>query len=353
VKQDKCYIAYLDFIRYALRNEAAPLNSSVRIDWYDFLQYCNRQGIVGIVFDGLQRANLKINQNLLYQWISYSEMIRQQNYVVNHRVSKIVSFFADKGYRSCILKGQANGLMYPKPEVRTPGDIDIWVEGRTEEIIKFVLSVAPSAEYSLHHIKMPVLKDVSVEVHYRPANLQRRKYDIKLQQYVALLADEQFSHKEMLDGIEIGTLTDEFNAVYQILHMYGHFFSTRNSFKQFIDYYYLLKKGISPEAKDDCLRVFKELHLTKYVSGIMWIMKEVLGLEDQSLIGEVSEKEGRLILNESLFYGTCSKVVARSMYDQTMANARILSNYPEEVLISPLYLLWHQWWKLKMKWKLK
>lgn len=349
MKQEQCYNAYLDFIRYVIHNETVLLESSELIDWYDFLLYSQRQGIVGIVFDGLQRANLKINQNLLYRWISCSEIIKQQNIVVNKRVSQIVGLFNDKGYRSCILKGQANGLMYPKPEVRTPGDIDIWVEGRTEEIIKFVLSVAPSAEYSLHHIKMPVFKDVSVEVHYRPANLQRRRLDNKLQQYVALVAVKQFLHKEKLDGIEIGTLTDGFNAVYQILHMYGHFFSTRNSFKQFIDYYYLLKKEPSPEAKDECLRVFKELHLTKYVTGIMWIMKEVLGLEENLLIGEVSEKEGRLILKESFRYGTFSNTTWRSVIEQALANLRVICHYPVEVLYSPLYLVWHQWWKLKMK----
>ena len=341
--------AYLDFIRYTLEDGEVVPKSTLNIEWYEFLQYCNRQGIVGIVFDGLQRANLKINHNLLYQWISSSEIIKQQDNVVNKRVSQIVGFFNDKGYRSCILKGQANGLMYPRPEVRVPGDIDIWVEGKAEEIIKLVQSVIPKAEYSLHHIKMPVFKEVSVEVHYRPANLQRRKYDNILQQYVAFVAEKQFTHKEKLDGIEIGTLTDGFNALYQILHMYGHFFSTRNSFKQFIDYYYLLKKGIPPEAKDECLRVFKELHLTKYVTGIMWIMKEVLGLDENFLIGEVSEKEGRLILQESFRYGSFSNTTWRSVIEQTMANARIISHYPVEVIYSPVYLVWHQWWKLKMK----
>lgn len=318
-------------------------------DWYDFFLYSQRQGIIGIVFDGLQRAHPKIDQNLLLQWIGYSDIIRQQNSIVNKRVSQIVGFFNDKGYRSCVLKGQANGLMYPKPEVRTPGDIDIWVDGETKDIIKLVQGAFFEAEYSLHHIKMPVFKDVPVEVHYRPANLQRRKYDNILQQYVSQVADKQFSHKEMLDGIEIGTLSDGFNAVYQILHMYGHFFSTRNSFKQFIDYYYLLKKGLSSEAMIECLLMFRELKLTKYASGIMWIMKEVLGLEEQFLIGEVSEKEGQLILKESFRYGTYSKTKWYSMIEELLANMRVISHYPDEVLYGPIYLIWHQWWKLKMK----
>lgn len=341
--------AFLDFVRYSIHPEMEVPKEVCSIDWNEFMSFCSRQGVLGIVFEGLQRADVRMPLSVLYQWLSYSESIKSKNREINHKIEKIQRYFKEKGYRTCILKGQANGLMYPIPEVRSPGDIDIWVEGRTEEIIKFVLSVAPSAEYSLHHIKMPVFKEVSVEVHYRPANLQRRKYDNKLQQYVARVAEKQFSHKEKLGGIEIGTLAEEFNVIYQILHMYGHFFWTRNSFKQFIDYYYLLKKSIPSNAKDECLRVFKELHLTKYVTGIMWIMKEVLGLEENLLIGEVSEKEGCLILNESFRYGTFSNTTWRSVIEQTLANTRVILHYPIEVLYSPVYLVWHQWWKLKMK----
>ena len=34
---------------------------------------------------------------------------------------------AKDGCRSCVLKGQANASYYPKPELRSSGDIDIWV----------------------------------------------------------------------------------------------------------------------------------------------------------------------------------------------------------------------------------
>lgn len=113
--------AYLDFIKYAIDDETVIPDSAESIDWYDFLQFCNRHGIIGLVFEGIQKADIRINQNVLFQWLSYAEQIKQQNIIANQRIGQVQHFFDEKNCRNCILKGQANGLMYPKPEVRSPG----------------------------------------------------------------------------------------------------------------------------------------------------------------------------------------------------------------------------------------
>lgn len=343
----------LDFIRFSISNDTVVPVSTKSIDWYDFLHFCNRQGVIGLVFEGMQKADLRIDPKNLFLWISYSEHIKRQNRIINQRIEEIQQFFIDKDRRSCILKGQANGLMYPKPEVRSPGDIDIWVEGNPIDIIMIVRKFAPQAPYSYNHIKMPIFNDVSVEVHYRPVNMMIKRHDKRLQEYVKEIKNNQFSHKEKIGTVEIGSLTNEFNALYQILHMYSHFFTTRNSFKQFIDYYYLLKKGLPNEAKKNCMKMFKRLKIENYSSGIMWIMKDVLGLDDSFIIGNVNEREGLLILKESFYYGTGSKNKYLSVLEQTIANVRLINHYPAQILFRPIYLAWHQWWKLKMKVALK
>ena len=347
---------YIDFIRYAVHREKEFPIVCEQIEWADFLQFCNRQGVIGLVFSGLERSGMRIPQQVLFEWISYAESIKQQNLVVDKRVCQITKFFSDHGYRSVVLKGQVNGLMYPVPEQRSPGDIDIWVEGEREDIIKEVLKVCPDAHYSFHHIKMPVFKDVSVEVHYRPIYMANWFTDMNLHSYISSVEGKQFSNKVSFDGGEICCLTDDFNVVYQILHMYHHFFETRNNFKQFVDYYYLLKRynaknnDIFNKEVAENLRKFGVL---KYAKGIMWVMKETLGLEDKYLIVEPSEKEGRLILKESGYFGMWSTNKMRSVIEQFVANFRIVTHYPKEVLIGPLFLIWHQWWKVKMWWRLK
>ena len=340
---------YLDFIHYSIATNAGIPDSVPVINWGDFLEYCNRQGVIGLVFEGVQKADVRIPQDKLFEWIGFSESIRAQNRIVNQRIQQVQKFFEEKNCRTCVLKGQANSLMYPNPEVRSPGDIDIWVEGKRDDIIRMVLSVAPDAHYSIHHIKMPVFSDVSVEVHYRPMYLSNWFKDKKLQRYITEVEERQFSHKVSLGKSEIGCLTNDFNVVYQLLHMYAHFFSSRNNFKQFVDYFYLLKKGLTAEEKCVCEGKFKELGIEKYASGIMWIMEKVLGLDSALLVIPTNEKIGRLILKESAYFGTYSTSNLKYVLEQFKANIRIVRYFPKEVLISPLFLVWHQWWKLKTK----
>lgn len=329
-------------------------DSAKDIDWNGYLEYCNRQGIIGVVFDCVQRAGLRIPLSILFEWLSYSETIKAKNLAINKRILQTAACFKNKGHSSVIMKGQANGLMYPKPELRSPGDIDIWVDGEREDIIKLVLSFAPEAHYSIHHVKLPIFKDVSVEVHYRPIYMTNWFADKKLQRYISGEEKRQFANVVKFGDSEIGCLTDDFNVVYQMLHMFHHFFETRNNFKQFVDYYYLLKK-VSTNLTNykDIAEKFRELGVLKYASGVMWIMNEQLGLDKTLLPIEPSEKEGWLILKESYYFGTWSTNKLRSVIEQFAANFRILSHYPKEVLISPLFLVWHQWWKIKMKIKIK
>lgn len=342
------------YIQYAVdETKPRPANLNER-DWQDFFQFCYRHGIAGLVFAGLERANRRIPQQVFFKWFPVVESIKRQNTIVNKRLIAVLKWFEEtRGYKSVILKGQANGLMYPSPELRSPGDIDIWVDCEKANLIKLVSSQCPGAEYSIHHIKMPVFKDVSVEVHYRPIYLINWFIDRRLQKYVSRIEKKQFENRVCLDGASIGSLTNDFNVVYQLLHMYAHFFSTRNNFKQFVDYYYLLKQGLTDEQKKEAAALMKELKVLKYGRGMMWIMKEVLGLDESLLVVEPDDKVGKAILQESMHYGTFSTNKLKYVIERFAANSRLTLMFPGQVLISPLFLVWHQWWKVKMKMELR
>ena len=165
------YQEYLDFIRYSVEGKDEVPESFNRIDWEKFFKFCHNHSILGVVFGGLERVNKRIPQTLLFEGIGAVENLKAQNNAVNKRVLLITKWFNEKQRRSVILKGQANALMYPMPKLRSPGDIDIWVEGETTDLIRLVLSECPNAHYSIQHVKMPVFNDVSVEVHYKPVYL--------------------------------------------------------------------------------------------------------------------------------------------------------------------------------------
>lgn len=359
------YKPYLDFVRYSVNSNSKLPDSSKDIDWVDFYAFCIRQGIVGVVFGGLENSGIKLPQKEFFDWIGTAEAIKVSNQIINERCGQISRFWEGMGYRSCILKGQANAMMYPKPELRCPGDIDIWVdfhkdvryeEDLAAEIIRIALRESPEGHFSLHHVTMPVYKDTLVEVHYRPIFLENWWKDKKLQQYIDKIKNAQFENEVTLlnDKTKICRLTDEFNALFLLLHMWHHLLSTRNNLKQLIDYYYLLTRSFSTNQKEKIGKLFQEFGVCKYASGIMWIEQQVLGLPRECLIVGPDEKVGHILLKEILHYGENRKKQGKFgiLLSRVMRNLNLFRYFPLPVLIAPVYLVWHQWWKINMKLKL-
>lgn len=349
--------SFLSFVRYSLRKDQLLPNDCKEIDWLDYYQFSRRQGIAGLIFNGLERSGLKIPQEVLFEWVGTMQVIKSTNLLVDKRCHQISRFWEKQGYRNCILKGQANATMYPRPELRSPGDIDIWVDGETTKLIKIAQRVAPEGHYSLHHVTIPVFNDTSVEVHYRPVFLDNWWKDKKLQRYIDKAKDAQFGNKITLgDGkTEVRGLTDEFNAVFLLLHMWHHLLSTRNNLKQFIDYYYLLKREFTASQREAIACLFEELGVLKYARGVMWVEHEALGLERERLLVEPDEAVGRLLLRETIHYGEKEEKHNKMSFllEYMTNNAKLFRHFPSSVLIAPIYLIWHQWWKLKMNYRLK
>ena len=100
-----------------------------------------KQSLIGVILEGAQRlseseANQKPPLPLLYEWIGHVERIRLHNRQMDQKSAMLTRIFNDRGYKSCVLKGQGATRLYPQPELRQSGDIDIWVEGGRDEIVK-------------------------------------------------------------------------------------------------------------------------------------------------------------------------------------------------------------------------
>ena len=235
---------FFDFLRFSIGSESEIPDSLIEADWKELYRIAQKQCLVGILFDGIQRlpsSNVGISRDLLLQWMAQSKMLEKTNVRLNDAAFQVSEWFRKKGFRTCILKGQGNALMYPNPYSRTPGDIDIWVEGGDNRVISFVRSISPHEKACYHHIEFPSYKGVEVEVHYRPSFLQCFWHNRKLQKYYERVKEEQFSHRVMLgEQGEIAIPTVEFNLIFQLTHIYSHLMNEGIGLRQLVDYYYVL-----------------------------------------------------------------------------------------------------------------
>ena len=240
-KQQKIFF---DFLRFCIGSAKEIPGSLKEVDWKELYAIAKKQCLVGVLFDGIKKLpaeHVGMKKELLLQWMAESQMLEKANVRLNDAAILVSEWFRKKGFRTCILKGQGNALMYPNPYSRTPGDIDIWVEGGDKQVISFVRSISPHEKACYHHIEFPSYKGVEVEVHYRPSFLLCFWHNRKLQKYYERVKEEQFSHRVMLgEQGEIAIPTVEFNLIFQLTHIYAHLMNEGIGLRQLVDYYYVL-----------------------------------------------------------------------------------------------------------------
>ena len=369
-KQQKIFF---DFLRVCI-GSAKEIPSSLKdADWKELYAIAKKQCLVGVLFDGIKKLpaeKVGMKKESLLQWMAESQLLEKANVRLNDAAIHVSEWFQKKGFRTCILKGQGNALMYPNPYSRTPGDIDIWVEGGDKRVISFVRSISPHEKACYHHIEFPSYKGVEVEVHYRPSFLLCFWHNRKLQKYYERVKDEQFSHRVELKGHdEITVPTPEFNIIFQLTHIFTHLMNEGIGLRQLVDYYYVLVKSEERRVKNctategnvdvtSLQRELKHLGLWKFAGAVMYIMKEVFGMSESKLIVPPSEKYGKFILNEILEAGNFGTYDKRNRFGKSQLghnfqrvyrDIRLVKYFSAEAICEPIFRTWHFFWRMKNK----
>ena len=368
--------AFFAFLKYCLRSKEDMSKVIAGMDWRKLYSFASRQAILGLCFDGIERLGkeypeeLRLNpigRELLMSWMGKAQQICRQNMKVNVVASKLYSMLRENGFRCCILKGQGNALMYPNAYSRNPGDIDVWVNVSREEITEYAKKYFEIGEDIRYHHLETSLDGVPVELHFFPGIMNNPIYNARLQKWFKRNADLQCSNVVSLpDGIgEIAIPTAAFNVVYQLTHLYHHFFDEGIGMRQIIDYYYVVNNDYLSVINDESLvirdtlqRELKHLGLWKFAGAVMYVLHEALGLSEEKMIAPMDEKRGKLLLAEILNGGNFGKHftkygnftqqgMAKKYFLKIWRNMHFVRYYPAEALCEPIFRTWHFFWRIK------
>lgn len=360
------------FLRYCLEDKVDLSMVVSNMDWRQLYSFATKQTIIGICFDGIKRLSeeypeeLKknpIERDLLMTWMGVSQQIRRQNMKVNGVAAKLYSMLREDGLRCCILKGQGNALMYPNAYSRNPGDIDVWVNASHEQITEYAKNhFELGDDIRLQHLETS-LDGVPVELHFFPCTMNNPIYNARLQKWFKRNVDLQCSNVVSLpDGIgEIAIPTTAFNVVYQLTHLYHHFFDEGIGMRQIIDYYFVASMlNVNCEMLTWLQKDLKHLGLWKFARAVMYVLHEALGLSGEKMIVPMDEKRGKLLLAEILEGGNFGRHftkyghftqqgMTKKYFLKIWRNMHFVRYYPAEALSEPVFRTWHFFWRMKNK----
>ena len=363
--------AFFTFLRYCLGYKGNISRVVASMDWHELYSFASKQALLGLCFDGIERLGVEypeelrcnpIGRELLMTWMGKSQQIRRQNRKVNAVAVKLFSMLKKDGLRCCVLKGQGNALMYPNPYSRTPGDIDVWIDASRERIMEYASKKFElGADIRLQHLETS-LDGVPVELHFFPCSMNNPIYHARLQKWFRRNADLQCSHIVGLpDGAgDIAIPTSAFNVVYQLCHLYHHFFDEGIGMRQIIDYYYVVNNDELLVIRDTLQRELKHLGLWKFAGAVMYVLHEALGLSEKKMIAPMDEKRGKLLLAEILnggnfgqhftkYGGFTHQSTGKKYFLKIWRNMHFVRYYPAEALCEPFFRTWHFFWRMKNK----
>ena len=399
---------FFEFLQVAIGNRKSLSCGIKDADWQRLFDLCKRQALISIGFTAVEKLHaigIECPSNLRMQWMALALQIEKHNEKITKQCSELTKKYEHDGLQCCILKGQGNLLNYPEGlrMRRMPGDIDVWcippkdgldiavatgnkdVEYVNYRGVNAVIEYAklqfrlcgidkqPRAIY--HHIDAPYIDGTEVEIHYRPSFCHSLIRNRRMQKWFSNHAYECTRNKCMYS---FPVPTTSINVVYQMCHLFNHYFDEGIGLRQLMDYYYTLKiwhndweekkeletrgmliegQGSAVMSASQVMSVLQSFGMTKFASAVMHILHEAFALPTHYYICEPNEKEGRKLLAEIMQGGNFGQYDTRDagLKKGGMVKhgvwklkrvMRLVSSYPEEALWEPVFRVYHLGWRL-------
>lgn len=348
--------SWIDFLKYSIHEDMEQPISVNDIDWQSLLAFMRKQALIGVMMHGMNKLKgVKIPREIIKKTFVYSEQVRQKNKMLYKKSVEVVEQYRIAGFECCILKGQGNAVMYPDSYMRMPGDIDVWVKGSREQIIQYVKQHYPKADFRYYHAEYHD-DGVSVEAHFMPGIMNNPIYNNRLQRYYAEMQDLQCSHwVELPDGMgKIPVPTLDFNVIFQLSHMMHHYFDEGIGLRQMLDYYYVLKDLKAGNRSIEMAAKLDDLGLRKFAGAVMYVLRNIFGLEDDYLIVSVDEKRGKKLMSEIMrggnfgqYSGLTNHRTATKYMLKNCRSIQLIRDYPAEAFAEPWFRTYHFFWRNK------
>ena len=306
------YQPFFALLRLAMTGEQFDAVPTAE-EWSEFYQMAGIQSVTGVCFTAFPRLT-KAQQppvELMVRWMGEAEDIRRMNELQNQEAARLTRLFTEAGRRSAILKGQANARLYPDRLSRQVGDIDIWVEGGKKGVVALLMELGlvtelgstsvdgkPTASY--HHVHLRPTKDhIVVEVHFRPSSgnfnpFTNRRLQRWLEQEIAS------SCQPVDEGFNVPSV--RFALMMQLSHIQRHFLVVGIGLRQICDYYWLLKNSTDEDRREVASHL-SSFGLRFTASALMWVLHEVLHLDEDLMLCPPDSYRGEWMLREIMAGG--------------------------------------------------
>lgn len=252
--------------------------------WTQLEDVAQKQGVLGIALDGIERLEatrygftkqLPIEQKL--DWIGQVMMIEQANQHQKKVMNELAAKWNQEGCRVMVMKGQANGILYPKPEHRSTGDIDCYLFEDYARGNTIARNYGANVDEGWYKHSQIVFKEELFENHQYFVHTRQGKKSKRLQEELEQALD--VDKWNCFPGSKVLLPPVQWNAMFLTYHACAHFVSEGLLLKQLLDWAMFIKAA---EYKIDWTAFYdfcERYNYRRFVDAVTTISVNSLGVK--------------------------------------------------------------------------
>jgi len=256
--EDKSSKIFFLLLRIGLGTENVGGNHSIdyslfadsEVDWNGIYSLGVKQGVGAFIFDALQSLteaqlipkDFMSDKKVLMKFYAHTLKVEENWKKHEGAIRSLAQFYAGHDIMMMVLKGYGLSLLYPKPEHRPCGDIDIYLYGeqmRADKLIHEEKRV--KVDYSHHHHTVFRMNGVSVENHYDFLNIYAHLSSREIEKELKLLAREERGEAIELEETSVYLPPVMLNAIFLLRHAGAHFAAEEIALRHISDWAMFVK----------------------------------------------------------------------------------------------------------------
>lgn len=254
-------------------------------DWRQILVMAQKQAVLGLIYAGVSRLPkpLMPGQQTVLRLYGLAEQIRRKNREIATVTREICGWFEEAGLEPIVLKGQTVSAFYAEPDLRQPGDLDLFFHRDYERVVPIVRAQGIDVTLDKNHDKF-TYRGVLVELHPRPFHLLRP------------IANLDLTPDNSMDkySLSIRRLNLKANALLLLLHPAVHFMEAGLGLRQLCDWAVFVHDYAGRAEFDEAWQLINEQGAGRFACEFTAVAVQCLGLEKENVAGRIRESNVKL-----------------------------------------------------------
>lgn len=242
--------------------------------WFELFKMSKKQGLAAVVFEELMARGHNMPFSLKMEWAFHSDFIKERHEKQLIETQRFADLLGRNGLRMMLLKGNGLALLYPHPELRECGDIDIYCFGGYDKVNQLVATkgIKIDEEDSKHtHF---FFNDIAMENH-RMFNYEFNMANKIVSRELMAHFDENPVTDDRIPNVFFASLN--INALYVMMHTINHLPWSGIPVRNLVDWTLFLKKNHEQLDWNYLGKIWKESGLIHIVVILSEICKNNLG----------------------------------------------------------------------------